>query len=313
MMTPSTPDLLIVSNDQLDVRLDKLLSSHYSNYSRTYFQYLIEKGLVLVSGKPVKKKDKLKAGDEIEVCFELTPEMSLEPENIPLEILYEDEHLMAINKPVGMVVHPAPGHYCHTFVNALLYHCKALPSSDNLRPGIVHRLDKDTSGLLLAAKTTEAHQKLITLFCERRIEKRYLAICLGNPGNITIDAPIHRHKLRRKEMAISEEGKSAISRIRTLATDGDLSLVEVELVTGRTHQIRVHLKHKGTPVLGDPVYGSTSANQKFEAPRQLLHAYQIKFLHPITGIPINLSAPIPSDFLKHPSALFQKFLAFGLT
>jgi len=281
-----------------DIRLDKLLVHHFPGHSRTYFQYLIEEGCVLVNGQRMKKKDIPKIGDEIEVCFRLTPEISLEPQNIPLDILYEDESIIAVNKPAGMVVHPAPGNPDKTFVNALLYHCSALPGSDQIRPGIVHRLDKDTSGVLLAAKTQLAHQKLISLFCERKIEKRYVAVCLGNPGEGTIDAPIRRHPSKRKEMAVLEGGKPAVSRCRILGTKEHLSLVEVELVTGRTHQIRVHMKHRGTPVLGDAVYGSLAANQKYGADRQLLHARSVKFAHPITGIALEISAPVPPEILN---------------
>jgi 23S rRNA pseudouridine1911/1915/1917 synthase len=297
-MDTSTENI-IVSDEMVKERLDRLLCQQFPTYSRTYFQYLIEQGFVLVNGLPIKKKDKPKTGDEIEICFQLTPEISLEPENIPLEILYEDEHLLAINKPAGMVTHPAPGHYTQTFVHALLYHCKTLPRGDTLRPGIVHRLDKDTSGVLLAAKTSEAHQKLVEMFCQRKLEKTYLAICVGTPGNGTIEAPIKRHPTKRKEMAVDPTGKAATTITNVLSFDGKLSLVEVMLITGRTHQIRVHLKHKGTPILGDSVYGSLSWNKNYDAPRQMLHAYRLSFCHPITGMKINLKAPIPADFKKN--------------
>lgn len=287
---------LTVSESEAGLRLDKLLHSHFGAPSRTYFESLIEKGFVLVNGKPLKKKDKPKIGDEIEVCFQLTEEIALEPEAIPLDILYEDDHLLAINKPAGMVVHPGAGHFAHTFVHALLYHCKNLPFGNTLRPGIVHRLDKDTSGILLAAKTYEAHQKLIELFSGRKIEKFYLAVSVGNPGDVTINAPIRRHKTKRQEMTVDEEGKEAISKVRVLKTKGDLSLIEVEILTGRTHQIRVHLKHHKTPILGDPVYGSPSANKKYGVSKQLLHAHRMKFLHPITLTPLDLAAPLPPDF-----------------
>ena len=290
---------IIVSDEMIEHRLDRLLSQQFPTYSRTYFQYLIEHGFVLVNGLPLKKKDKPKTGDEIEICFQLTPEISLEPENIPLDILYEDDHLLAINKPVGMVTHPAPGHYTGTFVHGLLYHCKSLPHADTLRPGIVHRLDKDTSGILLAAKTSETHQKLVVMFCERKLEKTYLAICVGTPGNGTIEAPIKRHPTRRKEMAVDLTGKPATSITKVLAFDGKLSLVEVQLITGRTHQIRVHLKHKGAPILGDPVYGAPAWNKKYDACRQMLHAHRLTFYHPITGMRVDLKASIPEDFKKN--------------
>jgi len=294
---------LTVSGSEARVRLDKFLTHHFPDYSRSYFQYLINGGFVLVNGEKLKKREIPLPGDEIEVCFQLTPEISLEAENIPLDILFEDDHLIAVNKPVGMVVHPAPGSPNHTFVNALLYHCKTLPDSGNLRPGIVHRLDKDTSGVLIAAKTHEAHQKLVTLFCERSIQKTYLTICVGNPGTLELSAPIKRHHTRRQEMTVAPEGKPSISHFKTLTSKDGLSLVEVDLMTGRTHQIRVHLKHLGTPVLGDSVYGSISSNDKYGTKRQLLHAYQLSFTHPVTQQPLSLLAPIPQDMLDFfPSA-----------
>lgn len=294
-MTSQTESLHVTS-EMVGLRLDRLLVQSFPDHSRTYFQYLIGSGLVLVNGSAVKKRETVEIGDEIEVCFELTPELSLEAQNIPLEILYEDDHLIVVNKPAGMVTHPAPGHPRGTFVNALLYHCKNLAVTDNLRPGIVHRLDKDTSGALCAAKTTECHQKLVELFSSRAITKHYLAICLGNPGNQTITEPIRRHPTKRQEMHVDPAGKPATSICRTLKTVGDLSWVDVQLITGRTHQIRVHLKHVGTPILGDAVYGRPAANEKFGARRQLLHAKTLSLTHPISGQPLHLEAPLPADF-----------------
>lgn len=288
----------VIITEQILTRLDKFLVSQYPAYSRSYFQYLIEQGLVLRNGQKLKKKEIPQVGDEIDICFQLPPEIDLEPEEIALDILFEDEHLLIINKPTGMVVHPAPGHPRHTFVNALLYHCKTLPQTDNLRPGIVHRLDKDTSGVLIAAKTTEAHQKLVSLFCERKIQKKYIAVCIGNPGNITLSLPIKRHKSRRQEMSVDPEGKEAISIFRTLQENNGLFLVEVDLITGRTHQIRVHLKHHKTPILGDPIYGSPSMNQKWGVSEQLLHAYEISFIHPFTYKTIFIRASLPEKILK---------------
>ncbi len=293
----SSTELLLVTPEMIQTRLDRLLVQAFPNHSRNYFQYLIGSGLVLVNGSPVKKRETVDVGDEIEVCFELTPELTLEAENIPLNILYEDDHLIAINKPAGMVTHPAVGHPNGTFVNALLYHCKTLPTTDNLRPGIVHRLDKDTSGVLIAAKTTECHHKLVTLFASREITKHYRAICIGNPGDRTVEEPIRRHPSRRQEMHVDPAGKPATSIFKVLQTKGDLSLLDVHIITGRTHQIRVHLKHIGTPILGDSVYGRPPANEKYGAARQLLHAYSLSLIHPITGAPLTLEAPIPDDFL----------------
>ena len=298
-MNSELTDYFTVSPEDAGTRLDKLLSLHFPQHSRSYFQYLIEQGAVLVNGSPVKKKETLKEGDEIEVCFLLTPEISLEPQDIPLDILYEDEHLIAVNKPADLVVHPAPGHPKNTFVNALLFHCRNLPSTDPVRPGIVHRLDKDTSGVLLAAKTSQAHAKLVELFSERRIQKHYLAICVGTPKEGLIDAPIGRHRVHRKEMAVCfEKGKEAKSICKILGKAQQLSLVEIQLLTGRTHQIRVHLKHLGAPVLGDSVYGNGSTNKRFNTTRQLLHSHRLNFIHPMTHVPLHLKAPIPKDILQ---------------
>jgi 23S rRNA pseudouridine1911/1915/1917 synthase len=293
-------EFFTVSDQEANSRLDKLLSLHFPDYSRSYFQYLIEQRCVLVNGLLLKKRETPQSGDEIEVCFLPTPEISLEPQDIPLNILYEDEHLIAVDKPASMVVHPAPGHPKDTFVNALLFHCRNLEGTDPLRPGIVHRLDKDTSGVILAAKTSLAHAKLVELFSSRRIQKYYLAVCVGTPKEGLIDAAIKRHPVNRKEMAVNlAEGKDAKSICRLLGKNESLSLVEVQLLTGRTHQIRVHLKHVGTPVLGDAVYGSSSANKKFNPPRQLLHAHRLEFIHPITEKALNLCAPIPKDLLPY--------------
>lgn len=290
-------EALFVQYEESGLRLDKLLSARFPTFSRTYFQSLIEKGAVLVNGDPWKKREKPSPGDEIEVCFELPPEIALEAENIPLEILFEDEHLIAINKPAGMVVHPAPGHPKSTFVNALLYHCKnlELAGSDPLRPGIVHRLDKDTSGVLLAAKTSDAHRVLVSLFSERKIQKTYVAVAVGAPPEGRLSAPMKRHFTRRQEMAVDPAGKEAISDIKVLKKSPILSLVEIGLITGRTHQIRVHLKHLKTPVLGDAVYGSESSNKQFGVARQLLHAVRTQFTHPFTKEELVLHAPLPKD------------------
>jgi 23S rRNA pseudouridine1911/1915/1917 synthase len=286
-------ELLFVSSEEEGVRIDKLLTTRFPRHSRTYFQHLIDIGAVLINGESVKKRTIPEEGDEIEVCFQATPEASLEPEAIPLEILYEDEHLLAINKPPGMVVHPAPGNWTGTFVNALLAHCQEIaPGSDPLRPGIVHRLDKETSGVLLAAKTLFAQQKLIELFSTRKIEKSYLAVCQGKPPNGVINMPIGRHPVHRKEMTVLPDGREAITEIQTVAFNEKTSLVLAKPKTGRTHQIRVHLKHVGTPVLGDSLYGKREGLS-----RHLLHAYRLQFDHPVTGLPLKLIAPIPEDML----------------
>jgi 23S rRNA pseudouridine1911/1915/1917 synthase len=293
--TSGDPEILLITEENEGIRIDRLLTEHYPEYSRTYFQKLIEQGFVLLNGQPVKKRIEPEEGDEIEVCFQYTHESPAQPEDIQLEILYEDEHFLAINKPPGMVVHPAPGHNCGTFVNALLFYCKQIASLDPLRPGIVHRLDKETSGVLLAAKTARAHQKLVEKFAAREMEKTYLAFCIGKPRSGLLSAPLGRHPVHRKEMAVLPDGKEAITDIQILAFNDKLSFVLAKPKTGRTHQIRVHLKHAGAPVLGDAVYGSAKANLAFDAKRQMLHAYRIAFTHPITAAPITIAAPIPKD------------------
>lgn len=305
-------DIIIVTDEEAGERLDKILANRFRDEnsrsgvnSRTYFQYLIEEQRVLLNGLPIKKRVQPKAGDEVEINFICTPELNMSPENIPLDIIFEDNDIIVVNKPVGLVVHPAAGNWSGTFVNALLFHCRNLqemikngdPAS--CRPGIVHRLDKDTSGLLLAAKNPLAQQRLIAMFASREVHKEYLAICLGNPGNVDIDKPIGRHPKNRKLMAIKEEGgRSALSICRTLSCNGKISLVNVILATGRTHQIRVHLKHQGTPILGDSTYGNTQANGQYNAMRQMLHAYLLRFKHPITGKEMELKAPVPEDMAR---------------
>lgn len=274
------------------LRLDKFLSTRFPELSRTYLQWLISEGHVSVNEAAVKKSAKVQTGDEVEVEFVPTNELDLEPENIPLDILYEDEHLLAINKPSGLVVHPGPGNWKGTFVNALLYHCKTLECQDELRPGIVHRLDKETSGVLLAAKTNIAHAKLTQAFSERKIKKQYIAICCGTPPMATIDAPIARHPTQRKLMAVPESGgKPARTHLRVVASNATMSLLEIDLETGRTHQIRVHLKHAGFPLVGDEVYGKKVGGIE----RPMLHAQRLEFVHPITAESLVIEAPFPED------------------
>lgn len=293
--SPDCDTSFVCLAEEAGERLDKVLALRYPLYSRTYFQNLIAKGCVLLDGTSTKKRITLEEGSEVEVCFEPVASLDLVPEPLPLEILYEDEALLAVAKPAGMVVHPAPGHPRGTFANALLAHCDGkLPLEGGpLRPGIVHRLDKDTSGVLIAAKTTLAHQRLVTLFAERRVEKTYLAVCVGKPPNGIFSAPIGRHPTRRKEMAIVENGKEAETHVQVLAFTQQISLVLVKPKTGRTHQIRVHLKHLGAPILGDPLYRCST---NLSPPRLLLHAYQLSLPHPISGEPLRFTAPFPEDF-----------------
>lgn len=276
-------------------RLDQALVRLFEGFSRSYFQYLIENQLVTVNGLFKKKREKVKNGDKIEVHFADSEELSLEPEDLPLEVLYEDEDIIAINKSNDMVVHPAPGNPRHTLANALLFRLKSLPQVDgaSLRPGIVHRLDKETSGVILVAKTERAHRKLVELFQTRQITKTYLAICIGSPKNQQIDLAIGRHPTKRKEMAILEDGKKAQTTIISLKSNGKLSLIEAKPYTGRTHQIRVHLKAIGHPILGDSLYGIAKMNLEYSEEKQLLHAYKIAFIHPFSKEAVCIEAPIP--------------------
>jgi len=297
-MSTDDSDILVVTEEEAGERLDKVLACRFKEvYSRTYFQYLIEEQLVLLNGEPVRKRIRPQVGDEIEVQFAALPEIKLIPEQIPLTIIYEDEDLLVVNKQAGLVVHPGPGNWTGTFVNGLLYHCGRLPDQYNtLRPGIVHRLDKETSGVLVAAKTLEMQQKLTQLFSSRQVYKEYLAICIGRPPDGEISAPIGRHPIHRKQMAVVPNGKQAVSRIKTLGWNEKLSVVKVVIATGRTHQIRVHLKYKGTPVLGDVLYGNISLNEYYQVGRQLLHASRLAFQH--RGKELQLYASPPDDMLR---------------
>jgi 23S rRNA pseudouridine1911/1915/1917 synthase len=289
-----------VSEEEAGNRLDKILTTRFENLSRSYFQQLIEDNNILLNDKPTKKNVKPNPGDHIDIEFIFTSETNIEPENIPLEILYEDEHMIAINKPTGMVVHPAPGHYTGTVVNALLYHCQQLQDHpDSIRPGIVHRLDQGTSGVLIAAKTVEAQHLISKQFAERTVFKKYIGICLGNPGKRTITTLIARHNIHRKKMCVhSTKGRLAKTICSPIAYNEELSIIECIIETGRTHQIRVHMQHIGFPILGDEIYGSDSANKRHKTTHQMLHAEQLQIIHPITKEKIDFKAPIPADMQK---------------
>jgi len=292
---------------QFPQRIDRVLSDHFPECSRSYFQRLIERKLVTCNGGVVKKGDIPRVGDKIDLLFLQTQDIELKPQNIPLDILFEDEYLICINKPAGMVVHPAPGHKENTCVNALLHHC-ALPPHRDLRPGIVHRLDRYTSGALVVAKTLEAQHKLMRDFSMRLIRKEYLAITYGHPKSSIVDAPIGRHPVKRKEMAILAQGRAAQTNVEPLTSEGKFSLVKMRPITGRTHQIRVHLNYLKTPVLGDSTYGSKKLNCELKIERQLLHAHRIIFSHPVLNEDkwCDIVAPLPGDFRKWMVTLFNK-------
>lgn len=303
-MSLKTSELLIVSKEDLFCRIDIFLSMKFSDYSRTYFQHLIENQHIKVNGVPVKKREKLFPGDRVEIDFHSKEPLNASPQEIPLNLLYEDEYLLAINKPRGLVIHPAPGHPSNTLVNALLYHYKNLERQDPIRPGIIHRLDKDTSGVILIAKTSQAHERLSLAFKDRQIHKEYLALCLGNPGTRTLQNRLGRHPIYRKKIALLEQGKEAISCIETEYYHNGYSLVKILPLTGRTHQIRVHLQSIGCPVIGDPLYGSERVNRKLDVATQMLHAHILRFKHPFNDTTMTLSAEIPQDMIELKKRLF---------
>ena len=284
---------VLLTEEEASLRLDKALSVKFPNYSRSFFQKLIDQKNVSVQGRIVKKKDRLLQGDEILVRFPPKQESLLLAEDIPLDILYEDEHLIALNKPRGMVVHPAAGNLSHTVVNALLYHRKSLPTASSpVRPGIVHRLDKPTSGLLLVAKTEACLERLIDLFRRREIKKEYLAICERPPKQEgLISFPIGRHPKKRKKMQVQQGGKEAFTEIVSIKKLSKGFLVLAKPITGRTHQIRVHLKALFSPIVGDRLYGGAVA------PHLLLHAHTLTFLHPFSKKSLFLVSPPPTEFL----------------
>ncbi len=277
-----------VRPEEADQRLDKLLPARFPEQSRSYFQSLIREGMVLLNGQKVKKQIRPQIGDKIEVSFLITEEIALEAEDVPLDVLFEDEWLLVINKPAGLVVHPGPKNWHGTVANGLLYRYRDLIGD---RPGIVHRLDKETSGLLLCAKSLQAQSKLMKLFADREVDKEYLAITIGKPKEGLIDAPIGRSPNNRKVMCVREDGKKAKTIFKPLAWDQQYCLVKCHLLTGRTHQIRVHLKHIGAPMLGDATYGV----KKSGFDRQMLHAHALKFVHPYTGKQMEFTLPPPND------------------
>jgi len=289
----------VIAENDLSTRLDKLLSKK-SGLSRSQCQASIDQGLVSVNGCHVKKRVCLKVGDRVLFTPPQKPERKLTPFAMPLEIVFEDDDIIVINKPAGISTHPSPNDTQSTLVEAFIFHCGALPDAgDPLRPGIVHRLDKDTTGLLVAAKTPQAQKGLTDAFAARAVEKTYLAITVGNPGEQTIETQIGRNPNKRQEMAVVVNGgKKAITHIKPITWNHELALVSVRIETGRTHQIRVHLKHCKTPVLGDAVYGIEKINRKKEANSQLLHAHTLAFSHPVTSEKMSFTIPYPNSWEK---------------
>jgi 23S rRNA pseudouridine1911/1915/1917 synthase len=288
---------LIVVKTGAGMRIDRYLAGELRQFSRTRLQQLIRDGFVTLNGKRGRPSDRVRTGDRIDLCEPPPEKMENQPEAIPLDILFEDEDLLVLNKPAGLVVHPGAGHREHTLVNALLSHCQNLSGiGGQERPGIVHRLDKETSGCLVVAKNDEAHRGLSSQFAARTVEKVYLALVSGKlrKSTGTIEEKIARHPVHRQRMAaISSRGRPAKTEYRVVAFRKDFSLIECQLHSGRTHQIRVHLHHLGHPVLGDKVYAPKLASG---FPRQMLHAWKLGFQHPCTGDWRSFEAPLPEDF-----------------
>ncbi|WP_089281207.1 RluA family pseudouridine synthase [Anaerovirgula multivorans] len=292
--------MFYVSEEDEGVRLDVYIADQYQDLSRSYIQKLVKDDLIKVNQKPQKSRYIVKGGDEIEVLIPPARELEVQPQDIPIDVVYEDEDVIVLNKPQDMVVHPAPGNYKGTLVNALLYHCKGSLSSINgvIRPGIVHRIDKDTSGLLMVAKNNHSHKSLAEQLKEHSITRKYHAITLGiiKENKATIDAPIGRHPIHRLKMAVVQDGRRAITHINILERFKDHTYVEAKLETGRTHQIRVHLSYIKHPLLGDDIYGGKTT--KFNLSGQALHAKVLGFVHPTKGEYMEFEAPLPPSFEK---------------
>ena len=298
---PNSNRIWKIQPDEAGQRLDRYLVSMLQDISRTTVQQLISDGVVLINGQPSKPGYALRSGDEVRVLA-TTPENrpgNIKPNRLPLDIVYEDSDLLVVNKAAGVVVHPAPGHHEDTLVNALLaYYPDLKEVGAELRPGIVHRLDKDTSGLMIIAKNVRTQAALVEQMKRHQVVKRYLALVEGNVAldQGSIDAPIGRDVRHRQQMAITTVGsREARTHFRVLERFTRHTLLLLQLETGRTHQIRVHLKAIGHPVVGDPIYGTGSTIRGVTIKRQFLHAYQLQFTHPTTGSIMELEVPLPGD------------------
>ena len=277
-------------------RIDKAVSSLQTEWSRTQIGNWISEGVLTVNGEVVKPKYKVKTGDVIEITVPEVEELEIVAEDLNLEIIYEDADVLVVNKPRGMVVHPAPGHTTGTLVNGLMHHCTDLSGINGvMRPGIVHRIDKDTTGLLMVAKNDVAHESLVNQLVEKTVTRKYTALVHGHIAHDkgTIDAPIGRDTKDRQKQAVVDSGKHAVTHFQVIERFGDYTLVECRLETGRTHQIRVHMNYIGFPLVGDPKYGP---RKTIDFGGQVLHAGVIGFIHPVTGEYLEFSAPLPEDF-----------------
>jgi len=292
-----TPIELIVSEDDAKLRLDQLLARRLPQYSRSRLQQLIRSGFVRLNDASTRPRQIVRAGDKIDVREPPVEQIEIQPQRIPLDILFEDDDLIVINKPAGLTVHPGAGQREQTLVNALLSHCTTLSGiGGKERPGIVHRLDRETRGCLVVAKNDLAHRELSRQFADRNVEKIYLALVAGKlrkPAGV-IEERIGRHPVHRQRMSVTtKRGRTAKTEYRVLRSTGDASLIECRLHSGRTHQVRVHFHHLGHAVLGDKVYAPRVAKN---FPRQMLHAWKLGFRHPRTGEWKQFQAPVPDDF-----------------
>jgi 23S rRNA pseudouridine1911/1915/1917 synthase len=288
----------IILEDQKGDRIDKAVSSLEEEWSRTQVQQWIKDGQVLVNGIPVKTNYKCSLNDKIEITIPEPEILDVLPEEMDLDIYYEDKDVLVVNKPRGMVVHPAPGHTTGTLVNGLMAHCKDLSGINGvMRPGIVHRIDKDTSGLLMVAKNDMAHESLVNQLVKKTVTRKYKAIVHGViPHDFgTIDAPLGRDPKERQSMTVVDDGKHAVTHFHVLERFKDFTLVECQLETGRTHQIRVHMKYIGYPLAGDPKYGP---KKTLDIDGQALHAGILGFTHPRSGEYMEFEAPLPAEFIR---------------
>ena len=304
-MCEENKEILTVSEEGNGVRIDRYLSDCYPQWSRSYLQKLLKEENILVEGQKSKANYKLHAGEEISIVIPSLEDVEILPEDIPLDILYEDQWLLIVNKPKGMVVHPAAGHTSGTLVNAVMHHCQGSLSGINgkLRPGIVHRIDKDTTGALVICKDDTTHRALAEQLKEHSITRKYRAIVLGNLAEDgTVEGPIGRHPVDRKKMAINyKNGKPAVTHYHILENFQKYTYIECQLETGRTHQIRVHMTSIGHPLLGDSVY--TKAKWPYKLEGQVLHAMVLGFIHPAIGKYLEVEAPLPDYF----SQLLENF------
>ncbi|MGB5348520.1 MAG: RluA family pseudouridine synthase [Polyangiales bacterium] len=305
-----TPTVLTLCADDAGERIDRVLARRCPEFSRSALQRWIEQGRVEQSGEVVSRKTKAVDGGEVLILPAPPEAMSAKPQAIPLQVLFEDDQLIILDKPAGLVVHPAPGHPDGTLVNALLHHAEVQGGSDPLRPGIVHRLDKDTSGVMVVAKTSRAHERLVEMFQQHSLERAYLAIALGRPPQSIRYETLHgRHPTNRKKFtSCSDRGRRAVTDLESIELLHGSALVRCRLETGRTHQIRVHLAEHGHPVLGDPLYGKSIGDPELrrvgtELGRQALHAAVLAFDHPITGEAMRFETEPPEDFQKALRAL----------